>query len=240
MPLGLSSKAAFDQTQKPALRVPSFLKIEIFRQIGAWVSGMPQEPSSAIGANNRWMEPGNSRHHRWIPRFRGMISATLLVADIPGELCSNWFKISTPRQKINLDNKTPLLIRIIIVCASGYFNMLCYSQTRYTIHHFDLSALKKQCLIYLRPGVSLWNLWLKMSTGKGPLFSWILEPAKHIAPHGLIDRASVFWNKAFYGISNKKRVPFLSRTRIWAPWTDWQKYFPIHYSRSYQNLCAIL
>ena len=64
MALGLSSKAAFDQTQKPALRAPGFLKIEIFRQIGAWVSGMPQEPSSAIGANNRWMEPGNSRHHR--------------------------------------------------------------------------------------------------------------------------------------------------------------------------------
>jgi len=63
MALGLSSKVASDRTQKPALWVPSFLKIEIFRQIGAWVSGMPQEPSSAIGANNRWMEPGNSRHH---------------------------------------------------------------------------------------------------------------------------------------------------------------------------------
>jgi len=40
MALGLSSKAAFDQTQKPALQAPSLLKIEIFRQIVAWVSGM--------------------------------------------------------------------------------------------------------------------------------------------------------------------------------------------------------
>ena len=49
-------------------------------------------------------------------------------------------------KKLTLTTKPPLVIRLIIVCANGCFNMLGCSQSRYTTI-FDLSALKKQCLI---------------------------------------------------------------------------------------------
>jgi len=39
-------------------------------------------------------------------------------------LHSNWPEISIPAQKLILTQKPPLVIRIIIVCANGRFNML--------------------------------------------------------------------------------------------------------------------
>jgi len=36
----------------------------ILLQIRAQSTGMTQEKEAAIGDNNRWEEPGNSRHHK--------------------------------------------------------------------------------------------------------------------------------------------------------------------------------